>query len=117
MTTRTCLVLARGELTLVPGNPTVRINRHHNITLNLRLRVRVDSREIVELPGRHRGGGLRRAAHTADSLCERISWPHIAIGRNPIEEDKRKGPSSWQHRRTIWRSLRSSVSEGAASMP
>ncbi len=44
--TRTCLVLARGELTLHPGDPTVRINRHHNITLNLRLRVRVfDSRE------------------------------------------------------------------------
>jgi hypothetical protein len=34
---------ARGELTLLPGDPTVRINRHHNITLNLKLRVRVST--------------------------------------------------------------------------
>jgi len=33
--------LGRGELTRDLGNPTVRINRHHSITLNLRLRVRV----------------------------------------------------------------------------
>lgn len=31
----------RGELTLIPGNPTVRINYEHNTTLNLKLRVRV----------------------------------------------------------------------------
>ena len=39
---------ARGSLTLPPGNPTVRINRQDDITVNLNLRVRVNSLEITE---------------------------------------------------------------------
>ena len=52
----------------------------------------------MELPGRHCGGAPRRACTRGRFLCERINRPHIAIGRNTIEADKRKGPSSWQHR-------------------
>jgi hypothetical protein len=48
----------RGELTLLPGDPTVRINRQHNMTLNLKLRVRVfHSREIAG-NARAAGGGV-----------------------------------------------------------
>ena len=59
------LQLARGELTLHPGNPTVRINRHHNITLNLRLRVRVLTHGkswncLAAAAGAHFGGPRRR---------------------------------------------------------
>ena len=62
---------ARGELTLIAGDPTVRINRQHSTTLNLKLRVRVGPLEIAgkchaEAMGAHVGSPQGRLIRLAN---------------------------------------------------
>src|SRR5262245_53782043 len=65
---------ARGELTLVPGDPTVRINRQHSISLNLKLRVR-----FLSLTGNR---GKCPSAAAGSIAADRVTRPIPILWRN-----------------------------------
>ena len=79
---RACLV------DLVPRNPTVRINRQDDITVNLNLR-RVDSLEIAKMPSPKIRGVFRKAAETFVFVV--VSRKGALPGRNSGEPEHDRG--------------------------
>src|SRR5215469_15372139 len=119
---------------MLPSHPTVRINRREDKTLNLNLKVKPDGHLAPErqlLQGERPSSLAVNSAGSPAALL-RLVGPLRHEGRFPQIRAKPgrdhnnlgaagktsgKVPSSWQHRRTIWRSSRSSESAAAALTP